>query len=182
MTIDDTVIIPELLYPGGTDSILLRDSLEYGIELPLLIKSNKLDYDITIMIKDVKIPRQRPEFYYGNREYKRHLIDDITYPASVSLDVVTTKYINKKATQMLFRLNEGNGKALYLVGVEDKGWVNGLDKPDITTSINNLIKMSKVLNNCKISKITIYYLGDGKYAFSARIILITKLEIDYCVL
>jgi len=62
---------------------------------------------------DKTIPTQPPEKEYGNKEYKRYLIN---HPNNNQ-----EKFIEKRATQMLFRLIEGNSKAIYIFGVEDNG-------------------------------------------------------------
>ena len=36
--------------------------------------------------------------------------------------------INKRSTQLLFRLSEGEGKALYAIGLEDDGIVYGINE------------------------------------------------------
>ena len=42
----------------------------------------------------------------------------------------------KKASQMLFRLNEGNGKAVYLIGVEDNGICRGIPFDELEKAEN----------------------------------------------
>ena len=55
------------------------------------------------------IPDQPPEKYYGNREYKIFL-DISVFPYNKR-----NIFLEKKASQMLFRINEGNGKAKYII-------------------------------------------------------------------
>jgi len=54
------------------------------------------------------------EKYYGNIEYKQELSN------------MDSDKIQKYATQMKFRLIEGDGSALYLIGVQDDGNIIGV--------------------------------------------------------
>ncbi len=107
---------------------------------------------------DCAIPAQPREVYYGNREYKRHLL------------LPDTHSMHKKSTQLLFRLNEGNGRALYLIGVEDSGRVSGLAKEDMLTSLDNFIQMSQIIK-CQVEKINVYRIvnKDNRFISSIRI-------------
>ncbi len=103
------------------------------------------------------IPKQPRESYFGNREYKRHLI----FANNVTID--------KKSTQMLFRLNEGSGKALYLIGVADCGKTTGLTYDEFIFSLENFIKMVNIVSS-KIEKINIYELtNEQKYILTIRV-------------
>jgi GTPase len=117
---------------------------------------NIVDTDIAVIVNryidvgtpiircvECAIPAQPREVYYGNREYKRHLL------------LPNTHSMHKKSTQLLFRLNEGNGRALYLIGVEDSGRVSGLAKEDMLTSLDNFIQMSQIIK-CRVEKINVY--------------------------
>lgn len=95
-----------------------------------------------------KFPQQKPEKYYGNREYKRNLLN------------YNISNIQKKASQMLFRIMEGNGKALYLIGIDDNGTIIGLNRKELDLSIE-LIKLISTEINSKIKKIYIYNGGKG---------------------
>lgn len=68
-----------------------------------------------------------PENYYGNIEYKRSLVNK-------SDDRVACI-----ATQMRMRIHEGNGEAIYVLGVDDDGSIVGVDDDEFTESFNNLI-------------------------------------------
>ena len=46
-------------------------------------------------------------------------------------------------TQMKWRLQEGEGEAIYEIGVEDNGVLAGLPKPELESSVNTLKKMAK---------------------------------------
>ncbi len=109
-----------------------------------------------------KIPNQPEEKYYGNREYKRFLIfNDKHENNNIKL--------NKRSTQLLFRLNEGDGKALYIIGLEDNGIVYGIQDNILIKSIENIIKMTKIIN-VNIKNINIYN-GINGYISSIRIFI-----------
>ena len=93
-------------------------------------------------------PSQKPEKYYGNREYKRNLLQN---------NNIT---IQKRASQMLFRIIEGNGKALYLLGIEDNGDITGLNRNELNKSIK-LLEIISTEIKAKIDKIYIYQGGKG---------------------
>jgi GTPase len=77
----------------------------------------------------------------GNIEYKKFLIN---------LDNDT---LNKRITQMKYRLYEGNGEAFYFIGVSDNGCVLGITEEEYKESINNLEIIANK-NNSTIIKIT----------------------------
>lgn len=108
---------------------------------------------------DKIIPNQPPEKEYGNKEYKRYLIN---HPKNNQ-----EKFIEKRATQMLFRLIEGNSKAIYLFGVEDNGIIKEMNKIQLETTIFNLKKITNSIQ-AKIKKIRIYKSKNG-FVCSARI-------------
>ena len=114
---------------------------------------------INISFNSKKLPKQPPEFTYGNKEYKISL--DYLKETKKNLN----KLLEKKASQMLFRLFEGDGKAIYLIGVEDNGNVPGITLRNLLISIYNLIKITKKIN-VNIKKITIY---NGIYGYIASI-------------
>ena len=106
-----------------------------------------------------KIPNQPPEKEYGNKEYKRYLIN---HPKNNQ-----EKFIEKRATQMLFRIIEGNGKAVYLFGVEDDGKIKEMDENQLQTTIFYLKKIASSIK-ALIKKIRIYKSKNG-FVCSARI-------------
>lgn len=111
--------------------------------------------DVTDIIK-LTIPRQPQEKYYGNREYKRKLI------------YCEQQKFSKRCTQMLFRLHEGDGKAVYLIGIEDNGDITGLTMDELNKSLNNIIKISNNID-AQIKKIKIHILNNGKYILIVRL-------------
>ena len=70
----------------------------------------------------------------GNTEYKLHLC---------SLDSVK---LESRATQMRFRINEGNGESFYYLGVSDDGTVVGIDESSYIESIDNLRKIAHLID------------------------------------
>ena len=70
-----------------------------------------------------------PEEYFGNIEYKRSILHK------------NNKRLEELATQMNFRLNEGNGKAIYYIGVEDDGKLSFQSLKVLEESLNNLKNM-----------------------------------------
>ena len=64
-----------------------------------------------------------PEKEEGNIEYKRK-IDDDRIPSLTS--------------QMKYRVNEGNGEAIYYLGIEDDGQMSGLDSKEYDETRKNI--------------------------------------------
>ena len=96
-------------------------------------------------------PRQSPEDPYGNKEYKLKILKD------------ERKNIVKKATQMLFRLYEGTGKAIYIIGIEDCGNARGIEKTELEESIKNLQLIADELK-AQLKNPRIYLGTDGLIA------------------
>ena len=103
------------------------------------------------------IPPQPPENENDNREYKRHLI-----PIENN-----NFFYQKKAVQMQYRLHVGNGKALYLIGIEDNGSNRGISDDYLNKSIKNINKIAEIIS-ADIKSIRIYQGLIGKVA-SVRI-------------
>ena len=90
----------------------------------------------------------QPEVEYGNKEYKLKIINK------------ENDRLEKLASQLKWRLNEGNGEALYYIGVNDDGSVVGLNSDELKETIMNIKKMCEKINSKIIStqKINKYYL------------------------
>ena len=88
-----------------------------------------------------------PEVEYGNKEYKLKIINK------------ENDRLEKLASQLKWRLNEGNGEALYYIGVNDDGSVVGLNNDELKETIMNIKKMCEKINSKIIStqKINEYY-------------------------
>lgn len=75
------------------------------------------------------------EQYYGNVEYK------------LKFEYMNDTKIKKYATQMKFRIIEGNGEAIYLIGVRDNGQIVGQQESDIEYSLDILRRMADEINS-----------------------------------
>jgi GTPase len=128
------------------------------------------------------MPIQKKEDFFGNREYKIYLDNETEEQLKINKkknkpkefvdnlkNIKNNSRLNKRASQLRFRLDEGEGKALYMIGVSDSGRTDGIDIDTIYNSINYLQKMVKLVN-ADIKNIRIYN-GNikGKYIFSSRI-------------
>jgi len=78
---------------------------------------------------------------YGNIEYKRELLN------------LDEDKINKRMTQMKYRIYEGLGEALYFIGVADDGTLLGLNNEEYIESVNNLILIASNIE-CNVIKIS----------------------------
>ena len=84
---------------------------------------------------DEKLDRLDPESDdSGNVEYKRHLVNP------------QEKAFQKLTTQLLWRITEGGGEALYEIGVDDDGTIVGISEDEMNSSIFTLERMAKELN------------------------------------
>lgn len=99
------------------------------------------------------IPDQSPENDDGNREYKRNLLSKSSESKSNKHKINT--FYNKRATQMLHRLHQGNGKALYIIGIEDNGKCTGLTISELNETLENLLCIVNIVS-CTINNIRIY--------------------------
>ena len=129
--------------------------LEYQTLFGDLIK--KVQFSLVKNNKLFNFPTQPEEVEVGNREYKINL--DYTNSKPKYLN----KILNKKATQMNFRLCEGNGKAIYFLGLQDNGESKGICLNKMFISLIFFTKMV-ILSKAKYSKIRIYKGKDGYIA------------------
>ena len=128
------------------------------------------------------IPLQKKEDFFGNREYKIYLDNETDENLKHKIkknkpkdfidnlkNIKNISKLNKRASQLRFRLDEGSGKALYMIGVTDSGRTDGIDMETINTSIHYLEKMVKIIN-AEIKNIRIYKgRCEGKYICCSRI-------------
>jgi GTPase len=128
------------------------------------------------------IPQQRKEDNNGNREYKMYL--DLALESKTEIKKNKNKSndyinflreqklfskINKRASQLLYRLEEGHGKAIYMIGVKDDGTAEGIDIELLFKSMNFLYRMIEILN-AKLKNLRIYKgSAENKYVCTARI-------------
>jgi GTPase len=101
----------------------------------LQFESDKLD----------KLDEVKAENDYGNCEYK------------LKFDNPTLNRVDHLTTQMIFRLNEGIGNAIYRIGVEDNGVVLGITPNEIKETLSVLFYMARNQN----AKIMIEYVRRG---------------------
>lgn len=96
-----------------------------------------------------------PENFYGMIEYKRYII-----PSSKE------RYIQYE-TQLLWRLAEGKGEAIYYIGVDDDGTIHNINDKQYKISIKNL----KLL--CRKNKINIIeikkHILDNNYYYTIHL-------------
>ena len=123
--------------------VVKRNIIFIFSNLPLMLSKQYNADEITNMNNIKKKLNDLPaEQMYGNREYKWKL-----------LGIEELKY-EKLATQMKYRLNEGKGKALYLLGVRDNGTAIGISSIDLNETINVILKAGDIINaNIKIIRI-----------------------------
>jgi GTPase len=128
------------------------------------------------------IPLQKKEAFFGNREYKIYLDNETEEQLKYKLkknkpkefidnqkNIKNISKLNKRASQLRFRLDEGCGKALYMIGVTDSGRTDGIDMETLNTSIHYLRKMVEIIN-AEIKNIRIYKgKCEGKYICCSRI-------------
>ena len=128
------------------------------------------------------MPLQKKECFFGNREYKIYLDNETEEQLKLNKkknkpkdiidnlkNIKNNSKLNKRASQLRFRLDEGGGKALYMIGVSDSGRTDGIDIETIYKSINYLEKMAEIIS-AEIRNIRIYKgKCDDKYICSSRI-------------
>ena len=68
---------------------------------------------------------------YGNCEYK------------LKFDNPSMNRVDHLTTQMIFRLNEGFGRAIYRIGVDDSGVVLGISEDAIKETLMVLFYMAR---------------------------------------
>ena len=131
---------------------------------------------------DKILPKQKREQSTGNREYKIYLDlekesnkelknklnlpkRELNYLRQIKLE----KKINKRASQLRYRLEEGHGRALYMIGIKDDGTPEGIGIEKLFKSLSFLFKMVAIIH-ATIKTIRIYMGNvEGGYVFSARI-------------
>ena len=88
-------------------------------------------------------------------EYKYHLLA----PCEARLQHLIT--------QLKWRLQEGQGEALYEIGVSDDGTCRGLSEADLTASLETLTKMAAALS----ASATVIRRLQGKEGFIAEVLV-----------
>jgi len=86
----------------------------------------------------------------GNLEYKLTLIDINNYK------------FEKYSTQLLYRIIEGNGYAIYILGITNNGIIIGINKDDMYKTINIFNKICDNVN-CIIKLILLCTFNDRNF-------------------
>ena len=125
-----------------------------------------------IVIKTGQLYPQPKELYHGNREYKRHLKLSMKIDHASKFRLSNQHLLEKRSTQMLYRIREGNGRAIYLVGVEDNGRTDmGLTRVEFEESLRTMFKI--LIQQCiNLDKLIIYTWLTGesqRYIFICRV-------------
>lgn len=113
-----------LFDPGQSDeNENCEESYSSGseIEIPNCNKKIIIDFDQGML---------PPEPQLGNIEYKLKLINP------------SKQRFEHLVTQMKWRLREGQGEAIYEIGVSDSGQLHGLIDADMATSLGTLTQMA----------------------------------------
>ena len=109
------------------------------------------------------IPHQPPELEEGNKEYKTFLVPKFkkNYNRNRHYRPLTfDNYIQKKSTQLLYRLIEGNGKAIYILGITDSGKIRGMTQEEMNITIKNIELMAQEIK-ADIKATRVYNGGRG---------------------
>ncbi len=113
-----------------------------------------------------------PENDKGCCEYKLKLV----YGGGIPEEVKEIK-LNKIASQMKYRLYQGNGKAIYILGVSDKGDIEGIEENELEESIKFIERA------CKSIDASIYrkriYKGNNGYISTLRIEILNKDDLNH---
>ena len=100
----------------------------------------------------------KPEEEEGNIEYKRLISNNINR-------------LEALASQMKWRLTEGNGEYYYYIGIEDNGSISKLSRISLLKSLRNLRKVVDIINSEIIKVEMMQY---EKYEY-----LIVKIKKDF---
>lgn len=96
----------------------------------------------TLSVLDAGVFKMPPETDgSGNIEYK------------VKLNTISSTRRTHLATQLQWRLAEGNGHAIYVVGVHDNGEVVGITEDELQTTVDIMQNMAKQLGNVHLASI-----------------------------
>ena len=116
--------------------------------------------------KDANFPDQPKENDEGNKEYKWKLLDENYKDRNgiTKIEEGLNKYNSKTCNIQKFQ----DGKAVYLIGVQDNGFSIGVGTDELYQTLSIIDEASKIIN-CKIKNVRIYE-KDGKYISTIRII------------
>jgi len=71
---------------------------------------------------------------------------NVNHKLDLEIKTININKLNKRATQLLFRLNEGKGKAIYMFGIDDNGNNVGINLKLLLNSYEYLQSMCKLVN------------------------------------
>ena len=100
---------------------------------------------------------------WGNIEYKIAIID------------MTLQKKKKYATQLKFRVIEGRGNAVYMLGVKDNGKIVGIPKKDKNYTIDIMNDVCREVE-CKLSETKIIKLNNDFLLFVFKIEALFSLD------
>ncbi len=124
---------------------------------------------------DKVLPKVPQENERGNIEYKYKL----NYQESDFIFKKRRKKEERKkekiASQMLYRLLEGEGKAVYIIGVHDNGDNIGIELSEIYDSIRYFVDCVEIIK-AKIKSIKIYR---GRIGYITTIRLGLDIDLNY---
>ena len=124
--------IPLTHKPHNTTLNSLTSSTIGFDEKPLIIPSH--DSNTVHYLNSSNITQIVSESDYGNVEYKYKLCNKSLYR------------LNSLITQLRWRIAEGNGVAIYILGIHDNGTAIGLSNTELTESINTLRYMCNAVH------------------------------------
>lgn len=127
------------------------------IEEALNFASLKIDRNL---IKEIHEYEQEND--YGKEEYKLKILN------------LTPEKIEKRASQMNFRLREGNGECIYQIGVEDNGNPRGLNDAELAGTLETLNMITKKID----ATMTVLSYTQGKEGLIAEILVTKQMEMD----
>ena len=125
-------------------------NIEYKRYIMININKNKYDYS-DYELKEL-IPLLKKNIY--NKKEEDVTIEDIdNFHSTLQNKRLTSNLrFNQLASQMRYRLNEGNGVAVYYIGINDDGSIYDLNNHEKTESIKNLRELVKYID-CRIDKL-----------------------------
>lgn len=112
-----------------------------------------------IEIMDKIFPNQPTEIDDGNKEYKWKIFPTRDEFLEDSMRIEERRNLelkcNKLASQMKYRIYEGNGNAVYILGVMDDGTSLGIGKYEMFKTLLFIIHASHIIE-ADINKIRLY--------------------------
>ena len=97
-----------------------------------------------------------PEQEDGNIEYKLKLLD------------ISKERVDRLASQMRYRCNEGNSECIYNIGVEDDGTMSGLTEEEYELTMKCLHDAAS-LNDCSVSLLTTTPVSNNKLVYEVLV-------------